>query len=84
VRDRQEPSTSTRREVVRAALVAASAALLLGALWLVSRGAPSATRDPGMTPPALVPTPSPQVVATPAATPAATPTSRARRTRRRR
>ena len=45
---------------------------MLGILWLVSRAAPSATRDPVMTPPEIVPTPTP----TPEATPAATPASR--------
>ena len=80
--DPQESSNSTRREVIGATLVAGAAALVVGILWLVSRGAPSATRDPGMTLPALVPTPTP--IPTPTAVaPVATPTLRARKRARR-
>ena len=80
--DPQESSNSTRREVIGATLVAGVAALVVGILWLVSRGAPSATRDPGMTPQELVPTPTPKPTPTPVAT-IATPTARARKRARR-
>jgi hypothetical protein len=90
VSDPQEPSNSTRRELIGATLVAGAAALVVGILWLVSRGAPSATRDPGMALPALVPTPTPKptLKPTPKPTPTsvatvATPTLRARKRARR-
>lgn len=83
--DPQESSNSTRREVIGATLVAGVAALVVGILWLVSRGAPSATRDPGMTPPELVPTPTPTPMPTPTATVATlTPGARKRARRLRR
>jgi hypothetical protein len=82
VLDDQEPRYSARRELVSATLVAGGAAFVLGILWLVSQGAPSATRDPFMTQPRLVPTPTP--TPQPAASPIATPRSRERRRARRR
>src|SRR5215217_199820 len=83
--DRQESRNSTRREFVQATLVAVGAALVLGILWLVSRAAPSATRDPLMTPPEIVPTPTPTPAPTQVATPVRTPeaTLRSRRRSRR-
>src|SRR5215203_2822203 len=78
----QEPRQGTRRELVDATLVGVGAALLVGILWLVSRGAPSATRDPFMTQPVLVPTPTP--TPQPVASPIATPRSQEQRRDRRR
>lgn len=54
-----------RRDARAAIIVTVVAALLVGFLWLISRDAPSAGRDPNFTP--LVP------VATRVPTPAATP-----------
>jgi hypothetical protein len=54
-----------RRDARAAVAVTVIAALLIGFLWLISRDAPSAGRDPNLTP--LVP------VATRVPTPAATP-----------
>jgi hypothetical protein len=55
-----------------AALLAGLASLLLiGGLWVVSREAPSAGRDPNMTPLVLVPTRTPTPAATPAVPPPA-------------
>lgn len=43
----------TRRGFLAALAVAVGSALLIGLLWLLSRGAPSAGRDPEWTPPAM-------------------------------
>lgn len=51
--DRSARVARTRRGFVGALLTALGSALLLLLLWLVSRGAPSAGRDPEFTPPAL-------------------------------
>ncbi|MBW3631520.1 MAG: hypothetical protein KY456_00690 [Chloroflexi bacterium] len=72
-----DPRESTRREFLGAAVVAIGSALLVGILWLIARRAPSATRDPEMTPPALVPTrpPPPVSIPSPTATVVFTPLS---------
>jgi hypothetical protein len=68
-----DPRESTRREFLGASVVAIGSALLVGILWLVARRAPSATRDPHMTPQELVPTPLPTPLPPPVATQGSTP-----------
>ena len=50
------PLARTRRGFLQALLVSIGVLLVVGTIWLVSRGAPSAGRDPEFTPPAIVPT----------------------------
>ena len=52
-------------------VVVVCALLLLGALWFVSRDAPSAGRDPNLTPFVLLPTRTPTPVEMEVATPGA-------------
>jgi len=66
---RSDAAASTRRGFLGAMLVSLGAALLIGLLWIVSRNAPSAGRDPAFTAPVLAPTRTP----TPAVSPAPTP-----------
>jgi hypothetical protein len=50
---------TTRRGFLGAAATAIVSAIVIGFLWLVSRGAPSASTDPAYVPPAVVPTDAP-------------------------
>ena len=50
------PLARTRRGFLQALLVSIGVLLAVGTIWLVSRGAPSAGRDPEFTPPAIAPT----------------------------
>lgn len=54
------PGARTRRGFLGALLAALSSALVIALLWLLSRGAPSAGRDPNWTMPAPVPTNTPE------------------------
>lgn len=54
-----------RRGVLQSLLAAIGALLVVGLVWIVSRDAPSAGRDPEFTPPVLAPT-RPAATATPA------------------
>jgi hypothetical protein len=47
---------TTRRGFLGAAVTAIVSALVIGFLWLISRGAPSAGTDPAYVPPVVVPT----------------------------
>jgi hypothetical protein len=51
--------------ITGAVIVGLVSLLVIGVLWGVSRNAPSAGRDPNMTPLVLVPTRTPTAVATP-------------------
>lgn len=62
---RAEALTRTRRGFLGAVLASIGALLAVGLVWLVSRNAPSAGRDPEWTLPALAPTRTP-ATATPA------------------
>jgi hypothetical protein len=59
-RDLHDAAARTRRGFIAAALAALASALLVGLLWLFSRHAPSAGRDPNMTPEAQVPPAGPE------------------------
>jgi hypothetical protein len=50
---------TTRRGFLGAAVAAIASAVVIGLLWLISRGAPSAGIDPAYKPPAAVPTATP-------------------------
>jgi hypothetical protein len=50
---------TTRRGFLGAAVTAIVSAVVIGVLWLVSRGAPSAGTDPAYKPPVVVPTATP-------------------------
>jgi hypothetical protein len=51
---------TTRRGFLGAAVMAIMSALVIGLLWLISRGAPSAGTDPAYVPPAEVPAGEPE------------------------
>ena len=55
------------RDVRAAAIVTIVSALLIGFLWVISRDAPSAGRDPNLTPLVPVATRAPTIPATPIA-----------------
>lgn len=58
-------NATTRRGFVGAVIAAAASALVIVLLWLISRGAPSAGRDPSLTPEMPLPTRIPTAAATP-------------------
>jgi hypothetical protein len=61
------PAT-TRRGFLGAVLATVIAALIVGLLWLAARDAPSAGRDPQLTPPLYLPTrPAPTTTPAPPA-----------------
>ncbi len=55
-RDPGEANARTRRGFLSAVVVSLASALIVGLLWLIARRAPSAGRDPDLTPPAFAPT----------------------------
>ena len=58
-------NATTRRGFIGAVIAAGVSALVIALLWLISRNAPSAGRDPSQTPQAPLPTRVPTLVATP-------------------
>jgi hypothetical protein len=70
------PTGVMRRGFLGAVAVSIAAAAIVGLLWSAAREAPSAGRDPNLTPPMLLATRAPQPTSTPAATvPTPTPAS---------